>query len=196
MAKFTDDRVREIILGATAFRTISFPSHTGEPSEVQIAVRCLSEAEIDGCRIEAQRRMRDIAKRRGWDVSEACDVDPDLLQRFVEKSILARAFFDADTISNKTPDPFFASETEVDMLTSVQASSLMSAYVEHQEWTNPFRTLSPEAVEELADTLGKAPMPEGLLGLYAPDTLRALCISLASLVRSTRPTGKSSTSPS
>lgn len=196
MPKFSDDQIRDIVRGTKDFRTIPFPTPGGAESDIPIAVRCLSEAELDGCRIEAQRRMRDLCKLRGWDVADACDVDPDLLQRLVERSIVARAFFDSATIASTKPEPFFSGESEVEQLATIQMTSLLRAYVEHQEWTNPFRSLTPEGVEELADTLGKAPKPEALLGLYEHDTLRALCISLASALRSTRPTGKSSTSPS
>lgn len=186
MPKFSDDQVRDVIRGTSSFRTIPFPLVDGKQHEtVKIAVRCLSEAELDGCRVEAQRRVREIGKLRGWEVRELCDVDPDLIQRFVERSIIARAFFDADTIgTGKTPQPFFASESEVEQLGSIQATTLIRAYTEHQEWTNPFRSLTPDAAKELAETLGKAPKPEALLELYERDTLRSLCISLASALRS------------
>lgn len=185
MPKFSDEQVRAVIRGTATFRTIPFPLADGKPDEtVRVAVRCLSEAELDGCRVEAQRRVRELGKLRGWDVRELCDVDPDLLQRFVERSILARAFFDADTIGTDKPQPFFSSESEVEQLGSIQATTLMRAYLEHQEWTNPFRSLTPDAAKELAETLGKAPKPEALLELYERDTLRSLCISLASALRS------------
>ncbi|MCA9616257.1 MAG: hypothetical protein R3B99_13540 [Polyangiales bacterium] len=185
MARFSDERTRAAIQGTTRFRVLTFPLASGEDSDLTIAVRCLSEAEIDGCRVEAQRRIRDVAKLRGWSVQDMTDIDPDLLQRFVERSVVARAFFDPATTHTKDPVPFFASESEVEQLSSVQSTLLLRAYLEHQEWLAPLRTMSEAEAKEFAATLGKAPDPSGLLNLYEHDSLMRLCISMASALRAT-----------
>jgi hypothetical protein len=185
MARFSDAQVAAAIQGTTQFRVIAFPLASGEPSDLSVAVRCLSEAEIDGCRVEAQRRLRDLAKARGWPVQEMIDIDPDLLQRMIERSIVARAFFDPATTHTKDPVPFFASESEVEQLSSVQSTLLVRAYVEHQEWVAPMRTLSEADAKEFVATLGKAPEPAALLNLYEHASLVRLCISMASVLRGT-----------
>lgn len=83
MPRFSDEQIRAIITRPTAFRVVAFP---GQP-DIPLAVKCLDDTELDGCRIEAQRRLREVAKKRGWDVRETVDIDPNLMERFVEREI-------------------------------------------------------------------------------------------------------------
>lgn len=191
MGKFNDARIKAIIAGTTQFRVVPFPV-LGSDEEIDIAVRCLSESELDGCRIEAQRSLREISKRRGWDAKDTADVDPDLLQRLIERSIITRAFYDPDTVPphGSTPETFFASERELEQLGSVQTTLLMQIYVEHQEFVNPHRSLSEDQAKELIDRLGKAQDAQVFLSAYAPRTLVSLCLSLASRLREISPIGK------
>ena len=84
-----DERVLEILRGTRSFREVEFPGREG----VTVAVRCLSEAELDGARIAAQVVVRNVAQTRGWEPSSVVDVDPDLFQRMMEREIVQRAFY-------------------------------------------------------------------------------------------------------
>lgn len=189
MPRFSDEQVRAIITRPTMYRVVEYPGHP----EIKIAVKCLDDVELDGVRIEAQRRLRDVSKKRGWDVRETADLDPALLERWVEREILLRAFFDPDTIALEAPVPFFASELELSKLGSTGVSDLMELYTENQEWINPSCKLDDAAEEELLDLLGKGPSAELTLTAIEPSTLRRLLISTAKRLSDYR-SGKSSTS--
>jgi hypothetical protein len=180
MAKFSDARVREIIAGPRAFRTYDFPGAEG----VRIAFRVLTELEIDETRMAAQHEVRAYAKARGWEPQVMVDIDPDLMQRTVERHVIFRAAYDADTIESADPARFFATPDDVKQLDSVTATKLGELYLEHQEWVSPLKQLSDEELKELIDKLGKARAPEHFLGVFAPSMLRRCVISLASRARS------------
>lgn len=181
MAKFSDERVRAIIAGPRAFRTYLFPGS----DDLRIAMRVLTEAELDECRLAAQTELRDRAKSRGWDSSGVVDVDPELLSRMIERHIVFRATYDPDTIDGDDPVRFFSVPKDVTQLDSVTATKLSELYLEHQEWCSPLRQMSAEDVDALVDALGKAQMPEVFLGAFAPSMLRRFAISLASRLRAT-----------
>ncbi len=191
MPKFSDTRIRAIITRPTEPRIIDYPGH----DDVKVAVRCLDDIELDGCRIEAQRRMRDIAKKRGWEPSSFAELDPTLMERFVEREIVLRAFLDPDTIDNDKPEPFFSSEMELARLGSVGVEDLMQAYTEHQEWSNPNLTLDEEQEKELVERLGNEQSAGVYLTGFEPLMLRRLLISLAKRLHDSR-SGKSSISTS
>lgn len=180
MAKFTDAQVGAIIGGKRKFRTVPFP----DCDDIKVAVRCLTESELDGCRIEAQQRLRTVCKQRQWgDASDLVDVDPGMLSRLIERQTVWRAFYDPATLEHEHPEHFFPSQDDVDQLTAEQIGALLELYFEHQEWVNPQRTLSEAGAKELADELGK-PEGEAVLGSFDHDSLRNLCISLAFALRS------------
>lgn len=180
MAKFSDERVRAIIAGPRAFRVYEFPGADG----VHVAFRVLTEAEIDDARMGAQRELREYSKLRGWDPTAVFDFDPDLMQRMVERHIVFRATFDADTIEAGDPARFFEKPDQLRDLDSVTMTRLMELYTEHQEWASPLKQLEPGETEALLDQLGKSQTPELYLGAFAPSMLRRFVISLASRVRS------------
>ncbi len=189
MPRFSDDQIRAIITQPTELRIVTWPARP----EIRIAVRCLDEVELDGCRIEAQRRIRDIASKRRWDVRETADIDPTLLERFVEREIVLRAFFDADTIDSSDPVPFFSSEIELARIGSVGVTDLITLYTEHQEWVNPGLFLGEEDEQKLVELLGKGPSAEVSLTGYELPTLRRLLISTAKRLFDS-PAGRSTTS--
>ncbi len=191
MPRFSDEQIRAIVTRPTVPRVIDFP---GRP-EIKIAVKCLDDVELDGCRIEAQRRIRDLAKKRQWEAKEVMEIDPVLMERFVEREVILRAFFDPDTVQSEKPIPFFANETELVQLGSVGVTDLMEVYNENQEWQNPSVSLSEEEEEELIERLGKAQSAEATLTGIALITLRRLLISSAKRLSDYR-TGRSSTSSS
>jgi hypothetical protein len=189
--RFSDEQVRAIITQPTKLRTVQYPGHP----DLLVAVRQLDDVELDGCRIEGQRKLRDLCKLRRWDVVQAAELDPTLLERWVEREIVLRAFFDNDTKDAEHPIPFFSGEQDLVRLGSVGVTDLMMVYTENQEWQNPNVTLSPEEEKDLVDALGK----EQSAGLYLtgiePAILRRLLISTVKRLYDCR-TGKSSTSRS
>ncbi len=181
-----DERIRSIILGPSrAFRVLAFPGR----SEVRIAVRALSEREIDACRIEGQRQFLDLCRARGWDPEKAINIDPLMHSRLVERQIVWRAFFDADTIASSEPRPFFPSDSDVAELDSITTTDLVSAYAEHQEFVSPSRGLSPEEVERIIDAMGKASDPGLVLRTIERDSLVSLALTMVRRL-SISPTGR------
>lgn len=191
MPKFSDTQIRAIITRSTTPRVVEYPGH----SDVRVAVRCLDDIEVDGCRVEAQRKMRDIAKKRGWEPSSFAELDPTLLERFVEREIVLRAFLDADTIDREKPEPFFASEMELARVGAAGIDDLMHVYSEHQEWSNPNLSLTEEDEKELVERLGNEQSAGVFLTGFEPLMHRRLLISMARRLRDYR-NGKSSTSTS
>lgn len=191
MPRFSDEQIRAIITQPTKLRTVPYP---GRP-EILVAVRQLDDLELDGCRIEGQRKLRDVAKKRNWDPVQTSDLDPMLLERYVEREIILRSFFDNDTKDHEHPIPFFGSETELVRLGSVGVTDLMALYTENQEWQNPFVTLSEEEEKELVDALGKEPNGELYLTGFEPATVKRLALTLAKRLADYR-SGRCSTSKS
>lgn len=175
MAKFTDDRVRVIVLGPKrAFRTIQFP---GRP-EVLVALRALAEHEIDAARVEGQRQFMSVCKAREWTPERAIQIDPLMFARLVDRQIIWRAYFDAETITRESPEPFFPNDTDVAELDSVTTSDLLSAYVEHQEFVSPARSLGESEVRELVDEMGKG-SPAIVLHSLGRASLESFTLTLA-----------------
>lgn len=172
---FEDSRIRAIIEGPKRFRVIPFPGS----DEIKIAVRCLTESELDGCRIEAQISIRKTCKPREWDPASYVNVDPEALDRLWQRQIIWRAFYDADTIAEgEKPKPFFPSDADVSTLDSVTLTRLMEAYTEHQQWVAPTVDLTQESMAALLEALKKTPNPEVLLSGFGLLALQNLCISL------------------
>lgn len=189
MARFSDEQIRAIVLGPKrAFRRLQFP---GRP-DVTVAIRALSEAEIDQCRIEAQVEFLALCKRREWSPERAVQIDPLLVARIVDRQMIWRAYFDVDTIDREEPDKFFPSVAHVAELDSVTITDLTNAYVEHQNFVSPARDLDAKEVDELIGALGKG-QPEAVLNTLGLSTLKLFTLSMARRL-STSPIGKSSTS--
>lgn len=181
-----DDRIRALVLGPSrAYRTLAFPGR----SEVRIAVRALTEREIDACRVEGQRQFLDLCRARGWDPDKAINIDPLMHSRLVERQIVWRAFFDPDTIAGPDPRPFFPSDSDVAELDSITTTDLVSAYAEHQEFVSPSRGLSPEEVERMIDAMGKGSEPAVVLRTIERDSLVSFALSMARRL-SISPTGR------
>jgi len=194
VAKFTDERVSAVLQGPRRFRIIDFPGH----EELKVAVRCLTEAELDGADVEAQYQLRQKAKSRGWSPESYVMVDSDMLARLTQREAVARAFFDAETVGDEQPEPFFSSASELEGLDCVTFTKLYDAYLEHQAFVSPLHALDDdEDVKELVEGLKKARTPEVYLGGYEHSMLRRSLIFLVCEARSeTSPTNKSSTGPS
>lgn len=179
MAGFNNDRISGILMGSRSMRIYPFPGHR----DITIAVRLLSDGELDDVRAAAQAVVRDQAKKRGWKPEAMVEIDPDCHQRAIERHIVFRSMFDPETIQNDDPARFFETPEDVAKLDSSTVTMLMHLYLEHQEWVNPLEVLDQEQVDELIDALGKASAPEVFLAGFAPNTLRRFAISMASRLR-------------
>lgn len=168
MASYDDTRIREILMGRRNVRVYPMPF---APS-VSVGVRLVPDDQIDFARVEAQR----YAKKIGADLT----VDPDFIERETKRQIIWRAF--VDPANHEAP--FFSSDAQVRELDAEMVRALFDLYYEHHAWVSPLRTLTAEQAKELADDLGKADDPRVLLLDFDSDTLRLLCISLASVARS------------
>lgn len=190
MPTFRDnERIRAVITRSTKPRRIDYPGHP----DLTIGVRGLDDPELDACRIEAQKKIHDLAKKRAWDPVQVVEIDPELLQRYVEREIILKAFCDPDTVDDDKPTPFFANEHELGRVGSTGITDLMNAYIEHQEWSNPNVTLTQELEDELVEALGKEQSAGVYLMGFEQHVLRRLLISTVKRLHDYR-TGKSSTS--
>ncbi len=174
--KYTDERVREIVDGPRRHRVIPLP---GNP-EVKVAVRVLTEAEIEGCRVEAQVQLRKEAQQRSWDPGGVVLLDPQLFQQKINRQIVWRAFFDADTLTGETPPQlFFESEAVVMGLDTDTVDRFLEAYLEHKQWVSPLRALTVDEAKEFLEALKKTPDPAVLLSGFEHRALVNLLISTA-----------------
>lgn len=195
MPTYTDERVLAVLRGKRAPRTIPFP---GAPLEsgIVVAVRLLTEAELDHCRLNAQGKLRTYCESKKWDPTTAVDMDPAMMGRYVEREIVFLAFLDADTAADKEPKRFFPTMHDVEALDAATLTRLREAYDEHQDWTSPLARMSDEDVRGFVDVLGNASSVPAELQRFERSTLVRLCISLASRLRSTTsPMNKSSPGP-
>lgn len=184
MATFTDERLRTILRGRRQVFRVPFPGADG----VEVGFRILTDADLDHCRLEAQR----AAKKMGADL----DVDPELLDRLVERQIVWRACVDPDDPNTDTPAAFFPSAADVATLDSVVVRELGNAYMEVQEMVSPRLTLDEAGIKELVDALGKEPGATALLMRFAPPTLIGLVRSLAARLRTSASSSSTTSSSS
>ncbi len=182
--KFTDQQLQEIVRGARAFRTIPYPGAPPE-SAIMVAVRNLTEAELDACRLEAMAKLRAFCETRKWDPTTVVDMDPSLLLRYQDREIVLWAFYDPDTTARERPERFFPTIRDVEMLDATTLARLRLSYDEHSEWVSPMRRMETKEVEELVTSLGNASSASAELSRFERSTLVRLCISLASALRST-----------
>ena len=175
---FSEERVREILLGRRAVRTIDMPGFPG----VKVGIRILYEFEIDSARVEAAKYVRDRAKEVLFDAAALLAIEPELFDRECQRQVLQRAVIDADS-DPTSPRPFFPSDLDVRQLDSVTVRALWDAYAEHQEWVSPRYSLSDEDVEKLVDALGKESAPGVTLAHFERDTLESCVRSMASRLR-------------
>ena len=179
MAKFSDEQVRALIEGPRRFRVIQFPGS----DKLSVAVRCLTEAELDDCRTEAQIGIWEVCRRRGWDPAVVVQVDRDVLKQRIKRATLWKAFYDPDTIE-KEPQRFFDAPEDVADLDDITVDLLWLAYLEHQDIANPVLELADDEKAQAAwDSIKKGSTPEAVLNAYGPDTLRRLLTILASEAR-------------
>ena len=184
MNTFDDRRVQEILKGRRASRVLPFPGD----DERTIGIRLLADQEIDNARLDAlvhlSRHMPAIPE---MSLERLCLVDPELLDREVQRQVIYKAFVNPDTIKNPEPEPFFADPDDVRGLDSVMVETLHQAYLNHQEYANPQSTLTDEQVDELVDTLGKEQSGPDILSLLDARSLRILVHSMAARLAKSPP---------
>jgi hypothetical protein len=175
MPNFYDEKVRALIAKPRKPRVVDYPG-----GDFKIGVRLLSDAEIDFCREEAQKQFRKVCEKNRWNPVEGADLDPTLMQRLVEREMIARAFLDASTLENESPAPFFPSASDVATIGASIATALMRIYLEHQDVVNPsVEIIDEEVLAEIVENLKKEPSDAPSLMGIAPSTLRRLVHILA-----------------
>ena len=175
MSNFYDERIRALIAKPRAPRVVDYPG-----GDFKIAVRILSDEEIDFCREEAQRQFRKTCTKNQWNPVEATDLDPTHMQRLIEREMIARAFLDPDTLTNASPAPFFPSTSDVAVIGAQMATKLMRIYLEHQDVVDPsIEILDEEALKGIVEALKKEPNDAVSLVAIEPNTLRRLLRILA-----------------
>ncbi len=169
MPKFSDSDINAALLGRRAIGEYPFPGLGG----TSVGIRCLSDEELDEIRLQAAQ----ICKHKNVDAV----LDPDFLERLIQRLTVARAFFDVE----KTQERFFASHEQVAQLDNLLVRTLYELYCFHVQRRDPFAFLSAEDAQHFAETLGKSPGAEARLSMFGRDTLLSLSLSLARLLRET-----------
>lgn len=183
MAKITDAQVMSVLQGVRSLRPVVYPGTEGG-TEVKVAVRVLSDEEIDLCRDQAQAMLRTKAAQRGWDPVAVTDIDPDSFERLVQRQIVWRAFYDVDTVAKDRPEQFFPTYVDVAQRPAAEVQRLFQLYLEHQAFVAPLRSADEEQVKEIVDALGKGLGSPAVLDGFERSTLVSLCISMARALRS------------
>lgn len=183
MAKYSDPQVAAQLAAARAFQTIDVPTEDGE--ELRVAVRLLSDAEIDACRQQAQVTIRTWAKGRGFDANAVVDFDPDMLERALQRQMVWSAFYDIETIAKEKPERFFPTYDDVARLAAVTTQSLWEAYLEHQSRVIARRNVTTERVKEIAETVIAGDVMPSLGGLDRQGLI-AFVQELAAVIRRER----------
>lgn len=185
MAKFSDEQVAAALRGTRAFSVYPMPGHP----EIQVAVRLLSDQEIDDARRAGQVSIREWARARSYDPTTVVDIDPEAFTRATQREMIFAAFYDAATVGSAKPERFFLTPQEISSLGSNDVNALFELYSQHQQSVSPMRTAEAEEVEELERALGKGPLVPAHLGGFDRSTLIRLLLSTAKRL-STSPTSR------
>lgn len=177
MPKFSDAEVQSALHGRKAVRTYAFPG----AESLRVGIRCLTEAEMDACRLRAV----DYCKKNKAELM----LDPDFLERAIKREVVATSLRDSDDAEHF----FFADSAEASQLDAQTITALYELYLLHHETLDPYAFASKEEVEVLVQQLGKSPSDEGILKLFDAPTLRKCVLSLALLLHETQQTPKSPT---
>lgn len=165
----SDDDPREALKKRLAAQ-LEPGDYTFPGTDVPIKVRLLAEREVDFAKIEAQR----FAKKLNADL----EIDPDFLDREIQRQIVWRSTFEPIAKEGKLV-PLFPSDAEVRDLDTVTVESLYQLYIEHQERRSVMRYLTQEQVDKLAAALRSAPQSMSYeLSRYDHGALVRLIVSL------------------
>lgn len=170
---FGDERIARILEGKRVVCAYPFPGGRGEDAP-QIGMRALTEAEYDAARVQAHSWLEDLARRHGQDADRLLKMDGEILQREVQRQVLA--------IACRTPTgdaPFFMSAEQLRKMDSGTTDRLWAIYGDHEESVNPLLSLDEDGVKELKAALKKGLHLTGLVE-YEPATLRRFIRTLVS----------------
>ena len=182
MGNFNDDRVRAVLLGRRAVRVMPFPGVEG----AEFGIRILVDEEIDHARMAAVEYVKNFTKRLQMDYGQVLLIEPDFLDREIQRQIIWRSFIDPDTREEENPAPYFPDPEDVRKLDAVLVETLHQCYLEHQNYINPLTGLSDEEVDALVEALGKESIGTAILGQYDAPTLRKLVHTLVARLASSR----------
>ena len=159
-------------------RRYPFP---GKP-DIYVGIKLLTEAEQDGVRLRAQQKVqRDKAM---------LIIDPDFFDRLVKRETVAQAVLQSDA----SDAPYLFEDAEqLAELDAYVVTALYELYLFHSNALDPYTFATEEEVNGLVEQLGKSETEAARLSLFGPDTLRSLCLSMASLLRAKSPGRSSST---
>ena len=189
MPQFSNERISALIAGTKALRLYAFP---GLP-DVKIAMRLLTEAELDAIDVGVMADLEKLGKPRSWDVNVMVDAAGDLHQRLTERRIVFHATFTEESIDLPEPMRFFAKIEELGTLDTGTLTKLYTLYCEHQHFVNPLISLDDAGVEELAEALGKDRSAGAqLFSAYDRSTLERLLIAMVRRASTASATPKSS----
>lgn len=177
MAKFSDQDITIAVLERRQPRPYPFPGIDGK----QVAIKVLSDAESDSARIAA------VQFCKGKDVDLA--LDPEFLDRCIQREILLRACRDSD----KPEEPFFSTYDQITHLDNMLVRTLFELYNAHQQAMDPLAFCPAEEVEALVAQLGKSELAAARLSLFDQPTLLRFVLSMAHQLQSKSPTPKSTT---
>lgn len=121
---------------------LALTPYTFPGTEIPIKVRLLAEREVDSAKIEAQRYARKLKA----DV----ELDPDFVDREVQRQIVWRSMFEPVLDANGKPHPLYLSDADVRELDTVTVEALFSLYLAHQESKSTLRQLTQEQVDAMA----------------------------------------------
>lgn len=158
------EQIAVVLAKQFAPKLYPFPYPLLDGTDTQIAVKLLSDREIDFARIEAQR----YCAREKIDLS----ADPDFLEREVQRQLVWRCV--CEPIPEKESGkyvPLFPSDGDVRDLPSTVVDSLFHLYLEHQDRTGTMRGVGADDVDGFVASVRKG-------GVYALSQLEH-----ASLVR-------------
>lgn len=174
MAKFSDDMIALAVEGRRAVVRYPFPGVEG----AECGIRLLTNSENDRIRLEAVT----YCKTKKADLA----LDPEFLDKAIYGLTVYEAFVDPD----KPDDRFFEDIDDVRGLDAKLTRTLYELYITHQESMDPLSRLSREEVDALVAQLGKSEISVARLSLFDRDTLQSCVLSMACVLRETRPTSK------
>jgi hypothetical protein len=168
MASFSDhEKLRVALQGRGAVARYPFPG----AEDVEVGVKLLSDRELDGIRLRAV----EYVKTKKADLL----LDPEFLDRTIQRETVACAFVDPD----KPSHAFFASQEEVASLDNLTVRTLYELYIAHGQAMDPYAFCPPEEIEELIAALGKSDSSAARMSLFDAPTLRSCVLSMARMLR-------------
>lgn len=175
--KTTIELVRAAVEGRRIKRAVPFPGMEGHT----IAVRVLTDVELDGC----HRRAAEYCGK----IEAVIKIDPDIFDRALRREVVEAAFFQ----SVDSNDSFFESSEQVGELDDQTVIALHALYYEHRDLVAPWQSMDEKEVDEYVKLLGKSETTVDMLSLFAFRTQQSLLLSMARRLRAQSATSKSST---